>query len=142
MLELHHMNEYRSALYRTSVAVVWVIAVLNTIAIEQFLYWRIAPFDMVMHFLGGAALGFLIFSFCLRKTSWHHKTTTCIIVSVLTALLVGVGWEIFEWVFGLQKVFSHVHIFDTLSDLALDAGGALGAVIFSERFIKKMYVSR
>lgn len=108
-----------------------LIAAVNFFAIKVHLYWDVYWFDRVMHFFGGLWAGsFGLWFFFLRL---HAKTSRGIasifLTSFLSALLIGVLWELFELfthlysIFGTEKAF----MFDTLSDLFFDIVGSFFA---------------
>lgn len=94
-----------------------IIFVLQDIALAEFLYWRWWWFDILMHFLGGVLVGALaLFVSDLFKTPF---TLTFVIFLVG----IGVGWEVFERMFGLYNAIGYWE--DTILDLIMDTIGAL-----------------
>ncbi len=111
------------------------VATLHTAASVFSLYWRLAWFDMLPHFFGGAfvALGLFWLSFFSGYRGARHLPDS---VSVFTlifvgTLIVGVGWEVFEYLLG--HIWSpEGYWLDTVTDLCVDMLGAL-AVYFCIR---------
>jgi len=115
------------------------IAFLNQIAFEKFLYWRFWWFDIMMHFLGGlcislAVLWFYFYSGFFKSEFFDKKNKTNILfISVEVVLIIGCGWEIFEFFVG-----SIGDLPDTIKDLIMDSVGAiLAAEFFLFNFYKK-----
>jgi membrane associated rhomboid family serine protease len=103
------------------------LAIVNAIAIEHTLYWKYLWLDMPMHVLGGicAALGYAILPFFHIHLPKQFVTLTAYLVFVL---LVGIGWELFEFVNDISLANATENfITDTSMDLFLDLiGGAFG----------------
>ncbi len=96
-------------------------------------YWIFRWFDIPMHILGGVFAGYLgmigyVFATRNRRPpAW---------VSVLSALAVGIAWEILEHQYGLAGL-DPVHRFDTLKDLVDDMMGGVIALLIWDIFIYK-----
>lgn len=129
---------------RISASVFTVILVLNVLAYRWFLYWRFRPFDMVMHTLGGLALGFFYLFLVLHKNEGKAADfwKDLLFVSVLSfAVFGGVVWELTEYFlksytlfpvfFHKARFFGEVGLKNTMSDLFFDALGGFGAALFS-----------
>jgi uncharacterized membrane protein YjdF len=98
-------------------ALALVMLLLQHIALAEFLYWKWWWFDNVMHFLGGVLIGGIAL-----VTSDILKTPR--LLTFLVALLgIGIGWEVFEWSFGLYD--GAWDAVDTSTDLIMDTLGAL-----------------
>jgi len=106
-----------------------VIAVLHFAALEFYLYWVFPWFDVLMHFLGGllvALIGIWSLIYVVRTRVWicfSHRNI--LYTAVGTAIVVGVGWEIFEYINGLRV--EHNYALDTITDLIMDLCGAVFA---------------
>jgi VanZ family protein len=98
-----------------------IIAVLQQIALAEFLYWRWWWFDVLMHFLGGVLIGGL--ALLVSDVLKTPRTLTFIVLLIG----IGVGWEIFERLNGLYQEAGYV--VDTVTDLIMDTIGAL--VVYS-----------
>lgn len=118
-------------LYRAGVATAAYVAILNTFAIEFSLYWQVWYFDIIMHFLGGLWFGFLFLAYL-----HHTRRTRPLFWIIILVLGIGVAWELFEFVFGIQDVFSNEHICDTLLDLVMDTLGAVASYLIGRRLIR------
>lgn len=92
-----------------------------------------------MHLVGGLWVGltalviYFFTSFVLEK---KHSTNAVFLISLCSALVIGIGWEAFEW--GVDQVtgLKHVDLIDTLSDIMNDA---IGAVVAAVIFLRKGY---
>ncbi len=79
-------------------------------------------FDIVMHILGGAVVGGLCVALYVRMIS-QVSVRGALLVSVTAAVVIGVGWEIFEWYFDL--IYTVHYVTDTVTDLVMDMVGGL-----------------
>jgi hypothetical protein len=107
-----------------------LLALVHFLAIEFYLYWTYLWLDMPMHLLGGfcVALGVSILSLFRIHLPPHFQTLRWYVIVVL---VVGIAWEIFEYVNGISLVEGEVFVIDTVIDLTLDVlGGVLGYAIF------------
>ncbi len=91
-----------------------LLATLHWWALSDFLYWHYMWFDIPMHYLGGAVSAVFVFGFLLHKRVY---------VSVALLVLIFIGWEVFEFVFGLPVEANYP--LDTAIDLVMDTLGAL-----------------
>ncbi len=89
------------------------IAVVHTLASENFWYWRYWWLDLVMHFGGGAFIGGVALMAGLPRP-W--------LTALGAALIVGVGWEVFEFIIKIGFVPGLWS--DSLMDLGMDLLGA------------------
>ena len=98
---------------------------------------------MLMHFLGGLFVGMLalwmyFFVFTRGKTkigTWLHDHVGVVAFSLLSVLIIGFAWELFE--FGVDNVIALSDVrslLDSASDLAWDAAGGMLAALY---FLKK-----
>lgn len=90
------------------------LALLQQWAVADYLYWRYEWFDIIMHFLGGLAIAAILVALLtkFRPASF-----------VLLLAVVFLGWEVFEYVFGIPRETNY--LFDTSLDLLMDSLGAL-----------------
>jgi len=112
------------------------IAIVNGLANEFFLYWRLPWLDIPMHFLGGlwvaSAVLWVVFisdKFNLKRL---RKTTSSIyLISMLSVLMVGGLWELFEFSLDTLVDFSEKNsAIDTISDLIFDILGGVTAAMY------------
>ncbi len=118
-----------------------LIAVLHVVAVDWYLYWTLPWFDILMHFLGGAWIGFVCIWLCFYSRYFSMPARTDIVyvvsVSVLGALVVGVLWEVFEYVTGITFLVSN-YVPDTVLDLIMDVVGGVVVAVAVYRY-KKPY---
>lgn len=102
-----------------------VLVVLNIgYGIEKGLYFVIWWWDIPTHFLGGV-WGGLFAAWFLEHWTKRITVAECAFI----ALGIGIGWEIFEYVFQLEKSIFMSYWLDTSKDLLLDTlGGALAGL--------------
>ncbi|KND51342.1 MAG: putative membrane protein (4 TMH) [Parcubacteria bacterium C7867-001] len=95
-----------------------LLAGLEMWAIENYLFWRYVWFDIPMHYLGGIAIAVFVLALLKRDRSF-------LFLLVVTAAYL--GWEIFEYVYGLPREANYV--LDTIQDLVMDSMGGLTAYV-------------
>lgn len=100
---------------------VTVVGGVHAYAIEHSLYWLYLYFDVIPHTLGGLTVGAWVAGGAARL-SWTPARTG--VVAVCAALVVGVAWEVFEFVMGLTSLEAGL-FFDTSIDLLCAVVGAL-----------------
>lgn len=108
-----------------------VLGLLQVVALEQFLYWRIWWFDMVMHFIGGLIIG-AVSVFITTYITPLKKYSFLVFLTLLVG--VGVGWELLELTTGMFREENYT--LDTSIDLLMDTIGAVvvyGAVRYGSR---------
>ncbi|MBA2712528.1 MAG: hypothetical protein H0U55_03110 [Rubrobacteraceae bacterium] len=88
------------------------------------LFDRIVPFDELTHAFTTFTVS-LTFYFLFYRGAVPERRALALATSVFTlGVTVGAYWEIFEWFF-----VAHYPMADTISDLLVDSGGALAAVL-------------
>lgn len=117
-----------------------VVASLNYIAGIFYYYWTIGWFDSFVHFLAGISIGlisiWIYFQSGLFKQSIPEKREA-VLISIICVLVIGIGWEIFEYANGLTQS-TESYSLDTVHDLISDTLGALVAGGLAIQ--KKLYV--
>ena len=84
-----------------SVSLIFIIFLLNYLAMTFYWYSSIWYFDMPMHFLGGIWLGLVsLYLFSLKDFSFKSFLKIFLVV-----LLVGIGWEVFEVL--VNRIITH-----------------------------------
>src|SRR3989344_3927330 len=115
-----------------------VVASVSFVANFFYLYWTVWWFDNISHFLGGLSMGLLwfwAFNKLFRFVAESSFKNILFIVLVLV-LAVGVGWEIFEYIFDIANPTGfETYWQDTAYDLIADTFGAVSAslLIFKNR---------
>lgn len=104
-------------------------------------YWNSFWFDALMHFLGGLSMG-LIFLWLWHVSGLFEKSLPtkreAMISALAFAMLVGIGWEIFEYAYGIAVMVGGNYPVDTFHDLFFDFVGGVGAGLIGQ--IKNLYV--
>lgn len=116
-----------------------VVAGINKIASMFYLYWTIGWFDNLVHFLGGFTIGLFFIWICFVSGVFSKNypgRKKAILYSVVGVLIVGIGWEIFEYVNGLTQS-TESYSLDVAHDLISDILGAIIAGDIGSR--KKLY---
>lgn len=105
-----------------------VVAVAHYWASRAGLYYALASTDIVMHFLGGLWVGLaaILFFFTSGFARLPRRDARVVaVVTVASAMAVGLGWEVHELWTGLaDPVLDRV---DTSIDLVMDFLGAIAA---------------
>ncbi len=102
-----------------------ILALLEQVALADFLYWHYVWFDTVMHFIGGLTIGTLVSALLTRFRPVFY---------IIGVLVLAVGWEVFEFYLG-SNIHSRNFFFDTSVDLLMDAIGATVAYILARATI-------
>lgn len=95
-------------------------------------YWTYHGFDKIVHFTAGAFVGF-VFIWLYFNIYNHGKYIQPVLFVVLSVLLVGLLWEVFEALTKTTGVLpGQSYVFDTVTDLIADVVGGIAAygVIF------------
>lgn len=118
---------------KTLIAILFLLAILNALAVVFSWYWRIPWLDMLTHTLGGVFIGGSFLWFVWTKKH-SHKIHTIILQVILATILIGLLWEIFEFITDYIFKANSYDIVDGTSDLIFDI---LGGIIASVFFINK-----
>lgn len=113
----------------------FVVFLLNYLAMQFYWYTSIWYFDMIMHFLGGIWVGFMVIWF-FKIEEISLKTILQIILSVL---FIGVLWEIFEIMLNDYTTQNPFNILDTVSDVFCDLAGGTFAILY---FLRKIMITK
>lgn len=98
------------------------LSILNSIALQEFLYWKYEWFDVFMHFLGGMSIAAFVGAILVTK-----KPSLFFGLS----LVAFIAWEVFEYFNGIPREANYV--FDTSLDLVMDMLGATFVFILMRR---------
>lgn len=130
---------YRKWLLLAGVLDLFILSLLDKIAFQYYLYWRFPWFDIVMHLVGGVAIG-LVSAYVywewqkensqsdLDKDSHlisHRKLFFGFNLGFILSL--GIGWEIFEV---LVDRIVKLSLVNSLEDLFFGVIGSLSAGLF------------
>src|SRR3989338_10618649 len=103
----------RKKLFIRLATLMFLIFTANFVANKFYWYSSISYFDMIMHFLGGFWLA-LAFIWVYNKEKLNSINILKVMLSVL---LVGVAWEVFEVLVNQSLAKNLFDALDTLSDL-------------------------
>lgn len=127
-------KKHISLLY-VSFALTVILAALHFLADAFYLYWTYWWYDWMMHFLAGLVGGLAAYWVLFDSGLWHRRSDKILlpILAVLACLMiVGVAWEVMEYVFGLTDSQEDYRL-DTIHDLIMGASGALVAAFIGVR---------
>jgi hypothetical protein len=126
----------KKSLLFISFGLLFVLGILHYIGSVFYLYWTMRWFDNVAHFLGGASMGFLFLWIWYDSGLFGRSTPSkksVFIVSLLSAMIAGFGWEFFEFANGIANPIGS-YALDTFNDLLMDfIGGAFAGIIGASR---------
>ena len=112
------------------------VALLYTVGQLYFLFWKFTLYDKLLHFLGGIWITFSCFWIVRSRYSLKLSgggigsiLPFCLLISVI----MGVGWELYEYAVGLAWNPLSSHLADTLTDMAMDIAGGLAAALWITR---------
>ena len=112
-----------------TLAVSIALALLHFAALEWYLYWRFLWYDILMHFLGGLCLG--LFAYWLLS----RVSIPTFIMCISCVALVGIAWEVFEFVTKFPPSFWMSYPLDTMKDLTMDLVGGIGGFLVARRMV-------
>ncbi len=117
----------RTSLYAT-LFLLLIVAILHISGIRLYFYWRIGWYDKVVHMLAGAAVVFFMY-YIIRTIDIFPRSYT-LVLAMIAAILIGIGWEIFEIQSGYTSVHKLGYAFSTMADLLSDVIGGTAAVLY------------
>jgi VanZ family protein len=120
-------------------ALVLAVALLDAAGFAWGLYDRIPPYDELAHFFTSIAVSITIAYLLFDSEAIGLARAPAVFIVTVAGLTLGVGamWEIIEWLGGF--IGSRL---DTLTDLILDAVGALIGASISVRLLRRDRGSR
>lgn len=135
---------YQEKILKTLLILIWSLALIHMTAEYYYLYWTIRWLDICTHFLGGVWVGvagvwFWFFSGYMREPQSPEKHI--LPVALITGLVVGVVWELYEYVVwqlsgaGLPPNY----IPDTSLDLVMDITGAFVGFFLVLYILRDLY---
>ncbi len=123
----------RTRLLYVLAGLIALVVVLHGVAVAYSLYWRLSWFDNFPHFFGGMFVSLLCvwlwFFSGYMGTHSLPRPRTLFLITVLCALAIGVGWEVFERLIGLTWS-PEGYWFDTRSDVLADVIGGVVVGLF------------
>lgn len=111
---------------------VWTILITHLIGVHFSLYWTLSWFDLLLHTLGGLFLSLVTALFFRRRSGAFPSRSVFLRTLILATLLVGIGWEVFEYALDVAFAGKHYAV-DTTTDLLADFAGALLGFLFLRR---------
>src|SRR5680860_1781235 len=117
----------------------FILSLLDKLAFDHYLYWRFPWFDIVMHLIGGVAIGLVSIYFYWewqkRKFAKNPDEENSNLIdrklyylyNLGFILVVGLGWEIFEI---LIDRITRFNLENVLKDLLFGIIGSLSVGIF------------
>jgi len=122
-------------------ALIFFIWAINSLANMFYWYSAIWWFDIPMHILGGAFLALLLGAIFFKKLISLNKKEIIITV-LLGVVIVGAGWEVFEYVVQhLIKGLPLANFPDSIKDMLMDIIGGFLASFFVLRAIKRYNIA-
>ena len=125
-----------------SVLILAILITFYSVGSSFSLYWFYPQFDLLLHTLAGLwiALVFLWLAASFGQiNSMREYKVKSFLIAFVSAVLLGIIWEILENVFHLSAVNSSNYAFDTAMDIFTDSlGGALAYLYFVQRKKKKV----
>jgi hypothetical protein len=98
---------------------------IDKLADKFYWYNSIWYLDMIMHFLGGLWVGlFFIYIY------YYRASKNLVFKIIFSVLLVGISWEIFEFITFNMIGRTPFDYLDTLADIFFDLSGGLLAILY------------
>lgn len=113
-----------------------LVLILHLLALKFHLYWATDWYDIGMHFLGGFLIGLIVISFIRRVSLGDEILDRKLLFFsvILTVLVIGLGWELWEIFVGFTDVLSDKA--DTVLDLVMDfVGGSFAMVYYYFKYL-------
>jgi len=107
------------------IALMFFIFLANAAIVKFHWYYTIWWSDMPIHFLSGFWVGLFFFYVFYTRDIFTQKLA----VVVFCVLLIGISWEVFEFLLNIISKES-LNTLDTLSDIFFDVSGGLCAILY------------
>lgn len=107
------------------------LCVVNFLAMKGLWYYLFWYFDMPMHFLGGVVVLFLLIYVFYDKIK--TQTNLPVISLLIGVLVIGIGWEVFEYILLNLYAGQPFSLLDSLSDLFFDTAGGIFGILYINR---------
>jgi hypothetical protein len=102
-----------------------LFALTHAFATLTALYWYYSWFDIIMHFWGGLLI--VLGVHALARMDFPIRTNKRTIFSIAMVLMV--GWEVFEYVIGLSSIAGQLN--DIIKDIFVGSAGVIiGYTVF------------
>lgn len=122
----------RSQLLNLIACLVVLVAALHVAALVFDFYWYFWWYDIMTHFLGGAFIGLLsawVFFFSGYVRLRVLTPRMLFLVALGGTLLVGAGWEMYEYTLG-HTLSPEGYWTDTVLDVLCDVAGGFAGYLF------------
>lgn len=111
-----------------------IVGIFDYAAHALSLYWVLPWFDVLMHFISGSGVAFLLLSFYKFVRVGSFKRL--FIKVCLWVFIIGVAWEIYEYALGITSFAQGIdYVTDTASDLIMDVCGGIVALLHVKKYI-------
>jgi len=145
-LFLHEVLEWYNGKVKNKILLISFLLVLTTgvlhiIANINHLYWNSFWFDGLMHFLGGTSVGMLAIWFWFQSGIFEISVPSkreVFFYTIVCTILIGIGWEVFEFAHDIAGPLGGKYALDTYNDLVFDFLGGIVASLIGR--IKSLYV--
>ena len=127
------MDIDRKKLFKTLAYLIFFIFLLHFVATKLYWYSLFGWLDMPMHFLGGFWLGLVFIWFFSRNFQLFGELKVKdwdVLKILLCVLVVGIGWEVFEFLVNDILAENPIDYLDTGSDIFFDLLGGLCAILY------------
>src|ERR1035437_2047285 len=126
---------FRRELFKMAFWILVLVGFLNLIKTKFYLHWSLWWIDIILHLLGGLCVSLFVLWF----SNFKNWTPTKILATALvSAILVGILWEVYEQYVGLTFLSDGTRYFmDTGSDLMMDCVGGIFGFLYTLHLIKK-----
>lgn len=129
-------------LFKQTFLFLLIVCILDVVAETLYLFDFIWWFDILLHFLAGwvVAMAWILAQDFVRGESQTEKNKV-ILMAILSALIIGILWEIYELYFDITSVdgISHgmSYVVDTIKDLVMDMSGGLFGGLYGLKVISE-----
>jgi uncharacterized BrkB/YihY/UPF0761 family membrane protein len=123
----------RERIFFAGFLLILCIAILHIAGTENNLYIKFWWYDVLLHYLGGMWIALATYWIAFHSRYISHPRNTIANIALLVigmTMLVGLGWEIFEYYFGISLAPGEQYVIDTTQDFIMDFLGAATIVVF------------
>ena len=131
------LNIFKQKPFPFSVLVLVILISLHFVGSYYSLYWKFSWFDVVVHIMSGLWVALLVLwlaSIFEQINSLKEYKTKSFLIAFISAILIGVIWEIIENVFQITFTKASGYSLNTALDILNDGLGGLLAYLY---FVQK-----
>jgi len=131
------INIFKQKPFPFSFLILAILITLHLIGSYYSLYWKFDWFDSVVHIVSGLWAALLILWLCSilnQINSMKEYKTKAFLVAFVSAVLIGIIWEIIENLYQVTYTSFNGYYFDTAMDILNDSLGGILAFLY---FIKR-----